>query len=153
MAPMNRGGRYWALLALVGAMVLVNSLGYVAFRRMHQASRGEQAACVNRLHQLVAPLQLSIARGASVEEAIASAERDGLSPSGGTAARVAINPDRDDWIATDRDAPVLLLVALQRFDDCYVLPGGRGKPGYYGVDQHWRIQHVVPAELPAWAAD
>lgn len=106
------------------------------------------------LNEMSAVLFDAVRSGATLDEARALALAEGFD---GTVADgvVRINPDHALWADAqaehaDEDAPTMLVVD-RLFDDCFLLPQGKGKAGYYGCTAMGRPRFIPEGELPDWA--
>ena len=144
----------WKRLVLAGVLVVMMIGAIVAPLFLLATWPRPQAETVSHLFQMHWKMYSATLEGATIAEARELARAEGFD--GVVAgATIRINPDQTIW-ADDQTpyepgrAPIML-IADRLFDDCSMLPEGRGRAGYYGYTARWELCFIPEDELPEWA--
>ncbi|UYV13696.1 MAG: hypothetical protein NCW75_05280 [Phycisphaera sp.] len=134
------------LVAVGGALVVTVLVVALSMDGPHDVS--------DHLGHMGGTMQDAVLGGATLHEALARAQDEGIGLTVAGAA-VLINPDPKAWrsrrgLFKPRDAPTLLIADV-RYEDCFLLPEGEGRAGYYGYTGTGELRFIPAGELPEWA--
>lgn len=151
---LRRGWPVWVPITMVCGLLAVGGVAVVVAVLVAAATMDGPHDVSDHLHEMGDTMRGAVLEGATLHEALARAQAEGIGLTVAGAA-VLINPDPAAWsnppgMPNPRDARTLL-IADCRYEDCFLLPEGEGRAGYYGYTSQWKLRFIPEGELPDWA--
>jgi hypothetical protein len=144
----------WVPITIVCGLLVVGVVAVVVAVLLAAATMDGPHDVSEHLHEMGGTMREAMGEGATLHEALARAQARGIGLTVAGAA-VLINPEPTAWSSTrglfePRNAPTLLIADI-RYEDCFLLPEGEGRAGYYGYCGAGQLRFIPEGELPEWA--